>query len=330
MKITTGKLLGLGLGAAALCATALPAAAGGFTAPGSSTAVPAGANPPPGLYFANTVTWGSGGSFNNVTPTPGESGAVGAEVPAFIYVPGWNFLGATYAAAVALPFVEVGIHQAGVVGTAGAAPLYLRGVGNPAISPVTLSWNLGNGFFVSIGENIYIPNKAEFFNPEVVTNPFTGARGGVQNTSAAAFEQKAAISYLANDWVISANGLVGIATNDSDGNKSPDYVNIDGTVGHTFGKWQLGVVGYYAADIEDTALNAFGTGHARDEEAGIGGYLGYNFGPVDLTIQVKHELISKGAFLVYGVHETRATVGIVIPIWNPTPPAPPRPVVAKY
>jgi hypothetical protein len=73
-----------------------------------------------------------------------------------------------------------------------------------------------------------------------------------------------------------------------------------------------------------------GVAHFRDEAAGIGVYLGYDFGVVDLTLQLRHELVSKGAFDVYGKHETRVVAGLVIPIWNPTPPAPPRPVVAKY
>lgn len=326
MKITNGKLLGLGLGAAALCANALPAAAASFTQPGASTAVPAGAAPPPGLYFANSANWGTGGSTSSTAPTPGEDSAVGIEVPAFIYVPGWNFLGATYSAAVAFPFVEVGQKT-----PAHASDLYLAAPFNPVINPINLSWNLGNGFFVSIGEQVYIPVDTEVVNPSNSTNPINGVTTGrlgqlSTTTSAASFESLAAISYLANDWVLSANGKLGIVTNDSAGNKGPDYVDVDLTAGHTFGKWQLGLIGYYTADIETTVLNAGG----RTEEIGFGGYLGYNFGPVDLTIKVTHEFVSKGEFLDYGAHETRVWTSLVIPIWNPTPPAPPRPVVAKY
>jgi hypothetical protein len=311
---TISRNLAIGLGAAALCASALPAAASSFTQPGATTGSPAGVVPPPGLYFANSANWGSGGSLSSVAPVPGASAAVGVEVPAFIYVPGWNFLGASYAATVAFPFVEVGVHT-----PAGAHDLYLRAPFNPVINPITLSWNLGNGFFVSLGENVYIPIQTEVASPSNSVNP-----GAV--TSAASFETTGAISYLANDWVLSANGKVGIVTNDGLGNKGPDYLDVDLTAGHTFGKWQLGLIGYYSADIETTVLNAGG----RDEEIGFGGYLGYDFGPVDLTIKLTHEFVSKGEFLLYGVHDTRVWTSIVIPIWNPTPPAPPRPVVAKY
>ena len=103
MKITTSKLLGLGLGATALCASALPAFAGAFTEPGITTGAAAGFNPPPGLYFANLANYGVA---QGASPTGTTS--VGIEVPVFTWVPGWNFLGATYSANVAFPFVEIG------------------------------------------------------------------------------------------------------------------------------------------------------------------------------------------------------------------------------
>jgi Putative MetA-pathway of phenol degradation len=181
MKSTMSKVLASGLGIAALCATALPAAASSFTQPGATTGAPAGANPPPGLYFVNAANYGIG------TAT-----AVGVEAPIFLWVPGWNFLGATYAASVLEPFVEVGVHKT----------TYLRSPFNPFVNPVTLSWNLGNGLFVSFAEGIYIP-VAEEING-------TGSATGV--VSGAAFEQRIAVSYIGNDWIASANTIIGLET----------------------------------------------------------------------------------------------------------------------
>lgn len=303
MKTLSTKLLAMGVGAAALCATALPAAAGSFTQPGATTGVPAGANPPPGLYFGNAANWGQG-----IDVAANQTESVGVEVPFFIWSPGWNFLGASYAASVAFPLVEVGIHNT----------TYLRGVFNPAVNPIQLSWNLGNGLFVSFGEVIYVPINTEITIPSANTVP------GV-TTSAASFEQRVAISYIGNDWIASANGYVGIVTKDSVGNQGADYVNVDLTLAHTFGKWELGVIGYYAADINTTVLNAAA---GKNEEFGVGGLLAYNFGPVDLTLRLTHEFITKGSSN-YGKDDTRVWTTVVIPIWNPTPPAP-RPIVAKY
>jgi hypothetical protein len=303
---TISRNLTLGLGAAALCASALPAFAGAFTEPGITAGSPAGFNPPPGLYFANLANYGVA---QGASPTGTTS--VGIEVPAFTWVPGWNFLGATYSASVAFPFVEIGVHNT----------TYLRGAFNPDIEPIKLSWNLGNGFAISFAEDIYIPIKSEVTQSSVPAAV----------TSGAAFEQRVAISYIANDWVISANNIIGITTKDSGGVNDPDYYNLDAMVAHTFGKWMLGVVGYGSWDIQQTPLNttAFG-GFDPGEAIGFGGLLGYNFGPVDIQIRLTHQFITHGMDPGLPKEDTRVWTNIVIPIWNPTPPAPARPVVAKY
>jgi hypothetical protein len=308
MKTTSTKLLAMGFGAAALCATALPAAAGSFTQPGGTMGAPAGANPPPGLYFVNAANYGSGDLAGAAIKT-GED--VGVEVPIFIFVPGWNFLGASYAASVAFPFVDVGIRA--------PVGVYLGSIFNPYVNPITLSWNLGNGVFASIGEGIYIPMDQEVNG----SNTPTGA------TSAAAFETRVALSYLGNDWVASANGILGIATKDSLGTRAPDYVNVDLTLAHHFGKWELGVVGYGAFDINGGAgtVGFNNSAAGKGEQLGVGGLLGYNFGPVDLTIEATHQFVTEGA-ANYGKNDTRVWTVLVIPIWNPAPP--PRPVIAKY
>ena len=310
MKITTSKLLGLGLGAAALCASALPAAAASFTQPGATTGAPAGFNPPPGLYFINVANYGVGGHLNAI---PGSNDtAVGVEVPIFVYVPGWNFLGATYAASVAAPLVEVNVNGPGHVPLNAAHDFF-----NPYVNPVTLSWAFGNGFGVSIGEGIYIPVK---------TTSSGGSSAPGLVTSAASFETRGAISYIGNDWILSQNGILGIVTKDAASIQQANYIGLDQTVAHTFGKWTLGAIGYEYFDINSVAGN---TPVGRAVDIGFGGMLGYNFGVVDLTIRATHEVVTKGGS-DYGAHETRVWGTIVIPIWNPTPPAPPRPVVAKY
>jgi hypothetical protein len=309
MKFATNNILGLCLGAAALCVTALPAAAASFTQPGGTMGAPAGANPPPGLYFANALNYGIGRGLPGASFD--DSTAVGVEVPIFIWVPGWNFLGATYAAAVAAPLVDVGIRSPGHL-----ADTYLRGVFNPDVNPITLSWNLGNGFFVSFGEHIYIP-----INSEVVVA--SSAAGVV--SSAASFEQRVAVSYIANDWVLSANGIFGIVTNDGVGIKGPDYANVDWTIAHNFGKWQIGAVGYGAWDLETTPIN-FAVGKAA--AVAVGGLVGYNFGVVNLQLMATHQVVTHGD-TNYGREDTRVWSTLVIPIWNPPAPTP-QPLVAKY
>jgi hypothetical protein len=288
MRTTAYKFATMAVGAAALCASALPSSANSWIQPGGTMGAPAGALPPPGLYFVSANNYG--------ISQPSPSTSIGVAVQAFVWNPGWTFLGASYAASAANVLIEVGVHNAA----------YLRGVYNPYINPVTLSWNLGNGFFASFGEGIYLPLNTD------ITNPGN------------AFEQRFSVSYLANDWVMSANSIYTVTTA-GDGVRTPESFNLDLTFAHTFGKWEFGAVGYGSWDTETTSLNrALGKGEA----IGIGPLLGYNFGPVDLTLMATHQVVTHGT-TVYGRDDTRVWANVVIPIWNPTSEAP-KPLVAKY
>jgi hypothetical protein len=326
---STCKLLGLGFGAVALCATALPAAAASFTQPGATTGSPNGFNAPPGFYFGNAANYGIGQNLT-VLPDVGQTTAVGVEAPFFIWSPGWNFLGPniSYAASITGVFVDVGVrvpgHGAGNLGPVIGgvnADLYLRSPFNPLINPLALSWNIGNGFAASFAEFIYIPINAE--------TTIDSAGGTVR--SPASFEQRVAVSYIGNDWIASANAIFGLVTTNALGVSGPDYLNVDLTLGHTFGHWSIGVVGYGAWDINQTPINTnvFG-GFSPNEEIGFGGYLGYDFGVVNMQLKLTHEFITNGVDSNYGRHDTRIWSVFVIPIWNPPPPAPPHPVIAKY
>jgi hypothetical protein len=295
MRKIANNLFALGLGAAVLGATPLPTMAASWTQPGATMGVPAGVTPPAGLYFIGDVNYGASSGSPSVSS--------GTAVESFLLVPGWSFLGASYAAGFTVLEPEVGVHNTS----------YIRGVFNPEILPVILSWNLGNGFYVSAASGVYVPLNSEvaFSTPGV--------------TSGAAFEQRGAVSYVANDWIASVNTLTGITTADAAGLRQPDYLNIDATLMHKFGKWRLGPVGYAEWDLQTTPANA---AVGRAFALGVGGQVAYDFGPVDLAITLTHQVDTHGDAM-YGVGDTRVWATIVIPIWNPTPPAP-KALVAKY
>jgi hypothetical protein len=287
------RFLATCLGATVFSASALPALADSVSQPGFSMGAPAGANPPPGLYFANFLNWGAAKE-----SAGNHSVGNGNEIPALIWSTGYNFLGASFAMSAAWGEVEVGIPN-----TSYAADFF-----NPIVNPVSLSWNLGNGFFVSFQEAMYLPIHTKVSAP------------------GASIEQRVNVSYLANDWVISANNNVGITTESSYTGKVPDYYNIDATLAHRFGAWEFGAVGYGSFDLETTSLNsALGRGRA----VGVGGLLGYAFSNgIGLNAILSHQVVSIGT-TEYGKEDTRIWTSLVIPIWNPAAPAP-KPVTAKY
>ncbi|SED23633.1 Putative MetA-pathway of phenol degradation [Bradyrhizobium erythrophlei] len=294
---------------ALLSVPSTPALAGSWIIPGATTGTPAGAVPPPGLYFANTVYYGTGAG------PAGTTIASGGESPFFLWVPGWNFLGASYAATIGFPCIEVGIQTPGHT-----ADTYLKGPFNPYINPLTLSWNLGRGLFLAVGEGFYVP-----VGTAVVNSPSGGLRSG------ASFETELNISYLANGWILSANNMVGITTPDVAGYKTANYFNSDWTFAHTFGNWKFGAIGYGSGDLESVPL-APGLPHRTTPalQVGVGGLMGYNFGSVELILRATHQLITKGTFADSGKDDTRVWATAIIPIWKGTLETPSRQLIAKY
>src|ERR1700743_983341 len=128
----------------------------GLVAPQSKAGVCIGASagvPPPGIYMFNQVFTYQANLAGPGTATLGTKTGVHANVgvQGFLFVPGWTFLGATYDAVIAQPFVDTSI----------GAPVnqQFSGVHNTYIAPVELSWKLGtSGFQFKTGLGIYTPD----------------------------------------------------------------------------------------------------------------------------------------------------------------------------
>jgi hypothetical protein len=129
-----------------------------------------GANPPPGLYFENT---------NLYVPGAYGRGQVGAykanallDSPTVSWSTGYNFLGASVAAAIAQPFYEAGVWSNSAAGPPyGGATLYPT-VHNTWANPFTLSWSLGAGLFASAAFDFYVPDGSRYVgtaNPDYWT-----------------------------------------------------------------------------------------------------------------------------------------------------------------
>jgi hypothetical protein len=188
---------------------------------------------------------------------PGTAGASGTRGFApegavdFLWVPGWNFLGAKYSALVALPIDAVSITKAPSVGFEG---VYFVGSHNAFIQPVRLQWDLGNGFFVQAGSGIYVPSGtikgqlgennsgADYFTVQPhlvayyvseVTSDRPGARldqalttaipvpGGFHGFNAGKFEGLAVGGLIGYDFEAAALSI--IATNEFFARASPGY-----------------------------------------------------------------------------------------------------------
>jgi hypothetical protein len=260
---------------------------------GSATiGLPLGAAPPPGLYTglstfyldvippggASTGTWcirTSGGACANLP--------VIAQVVPVLWVPGWTFFGATYEAAVAQGFYEWTVCAVGNGVCSGGAPISTGGFvyTNTFFNPITLSWKLGGGWFVSAGFNFTAPDGTR--------------QVGTPNPDYWTLEPSLAVSYVDSNWVFSANMFYDINTR-SQGTccaqtqmTTGDLFFTDLTLLYKFGKWSIGPVGFIVAQTTpDTGcpVSSSVAPCGNLQVGGAGGLIGYDFGPIDLQVYV--------------------------------------------
>jgi hypothetical protein len=95
-------------------------AAGWAQKPGITLGGTSGEGPPPGLYMVDqafiyqTNLTGAGAGADAINPHGTKTGAPAAvAATAFVWAPGWNFLGASYNAALAIPVGHVRCRQSG-------------------------------------------------------------------------------------------------------------------------------------------------------------------------------------------------------------------------
>jgi hypothetical protein len=251
--------------------------------------------PPPGIYMFNQVFTDQANLAGPGTSTLGTKVGVHAEVDVqgFLFVPGWTFLGATYDAVIAQPFVDTSI------GT--PVNLQFSGVHNTYIVPVELSWKLGaSGFAVKTGLGIYTPDGT-----------VTGVTGtGNQGAAYWTFQPEVIISYLANGWNLSAAIYAEFNTSSTvTGYTGGDILHADFTATKTIGKWTFGPVAYYEGQVSNdscssaTCQGIYGVTPAtvaaltnnRTDLWAVGGLVAYDFGPAALSVWATQAVSSKAS-----------------------------------
>ena len=147
-------------------------------------------------------------------------------------------------------------------------------------------------------------------------------------------------SYLGGGYNLSAAIYEEFNTaNQQDNYTQGDVFHADFTATKTFGKWTLGPVAYYAAQVSDdkcpvgtcTAQHPLGiVGNTqRFQLFAVGGLVEYNFGPASLSFWATQEVLAKasGGFVAPGVDLSNITRGSTLfatlsyRLWAPEEPA---------
>ncbi len=303
------------IGAVSLVALNSAAFAGGTSAgpvteAGETIGLALGAALPQGVYFIDTasVVHNPGTSANG---TKSATLDVLVNIPVVAWSTPWDVLGGHVEAYAALPEAAVDSTNLGASKPfGGSAGLY-----NPALL-IGEAWNLGNDFHFSNFIGGYAPVHQPGFALANATNDVW------------TFNERAALTYLGNGLNLTAHAIYGhstATTNSYETNAAgvscavsscqrADYLNIDFTALKSFGKWDLGPVGYYTTDLTRTSDSAMG-----NKQIALGGFAGYNFGPVSAQAYVTHDVLASEGHLLGG-QDTRFFGRLVIPLWNPEAP----------
>jgi hypothetical protein len=297
--------------------------------PGALIGASAGV-PPPGIYMFDQVftyqTNLTGPITNAIGTHTGVQAAV--DVQGFLFVPGWTFLGGTYDAVIAQPFIMASI--GGPLNLNPAFPSQVSGAHNTLIIN-ELSWKLGtSGFVVKTGLTIDAPDGT-------VQGP-----AGLSNVGNPwwTFQPELAISYLKDGWNLTAFLYEEFNTKNSiDGYTTGDIFHGDFTITKTIGKWTFGPVAYYVGQVSNdscpalTCTVAGGTaGNAqRYNLFAVGGLVEYNFGPASLSVWATQEVLAnaKNSAVPAAVDVSTITQGATVfatlsyRLWAPEAPAAP-------
>jgi hypothetical protein len=343
------KFLVAAAGLAAVAASPANAYEGGVawqSKPGVLIGSSAGV-PPPGIYMFNQVFTYQSNVAGPATSLIGTHNGVQAavDVQGFLFVPGWTFLGATYDAVLVQPFGMVSVGQPFSAAGVGQVDMF-SGVHNTYVVPVELSWKLGtSGFAFKTGLGIYVPDGTVQGNTGLSIPLVTGASAngfGNFGNNYWTFQPEAIFSYLGGGYNLTAAIYGEFNTaNHQDNYTQGDIFHADFTATKTFGKWTLGPVAYYVAQVSNdkcpvgicTGLHPLGiVGNTQNFQLfAVGGLVEYNFGPASLSVWATQEVYARasGGQLAPGIDPSNITQGMTVfatlsyRLWAPEEPAKP-------
>jgi hypothetical protein len=260
--------------------------------PGATLGIPAGALPPPGFYvdekffvFNYVLHNGSG---NVAFPTVKIREV--NEDTTLLWVPGWKVLGADYGAFFVQPYRSATTSVTGL--GAGDSRTFAGDMINPVLSPVNLSWNLGEGWHVSTGFTYY-PGAYSWKTGTPNILPITNAINAGRNYDT--FESSFAASYLAGGWNLTLHALIDFNdTNTANNYHSGTTFLMDYTATRKFGEFDFGVVGTVIQQLENDTQNGavvttatpgvLGYGN-KASSFSIGPSIGYEWNKVHFSMQ---------------------------------------------
>jgi hypothetical protein len=287
---SAGKLASLAAACVlSICVSGSATFAGSVTQPGETVGIATATPLPQGLYFVDTFDWG--------IRTTAPSTAVGVNIPVVAWSTPWTILGGRVQFLIATPELEAGV--AGV-----PSPLYEYSWYNPWTFG-QIAWNLGQGFSFSYGIGAYWKVDEALAWDSTSLN------------------QRFGFAWTGYDWTLAANVIYGIEFNQFEFAPgsigalycpvagfacNADFVNLDMSATHKFGKWEIGPVAYASWDVSTPVA-----GYGRQSQLAVGALVGYDFGPVALQVYATRTVVQDN----YNYYDSRFWARLIIPVWTP-------------
>ena len=171
----------------------------------------------------------------------------------------------------------------------------------------SIAWNLGNGWNASVRAGVWLPSTQTL--PMLLGRDYAAFQGG------------GSISYVANGWNLTATGLYGAGRSSYNAymQKQADWVNLDLTATKKLGKMEIGAIAYGSWDLNSDANSAMSVcWRCKQSQFAVGGLVGYDFGSFIAQAKLATDVASEN----YTGKETRGTLTIIKPLWNPASDGP--------
>ncbi|GLK77293.1 hypothetical protein GCM10008171_25470 [Methylopila jiangsuensis] len=275
---------GVAAGAAiGLAFAATPAGAAGTTAPGYTTGIPVWAVAPEGLYYLNQT-------YSGFREVGGVDIRSNYNTFFFFWQTGAKFLGADIGLIAAPTIADVSIEGAG--SDFGLFNTYFA---------AQLSWDLGDDLYVGYRLGGYIPQDEKL------------------SLDYGTIEHRVGASYLGDGWNLTGNFMFGTPVGDKKLDLAPNYVIADLTATKKFGKFEIGPVAHFEADVSKPI-----SWYGKQSQFAIGGLIGYDFGGANLNVKLTRDVYSKNR----GFKDTILWTNLSFPLWTPAKAE--APLVVKY
>ncbi|WP_439295111.1 SphA family protein [Lonepinella sp. BR2882] len=243
--------------------------------PGATTGNPAGALPPPGVYFGYDVDyeWGKLHSPNVRIKASNVS-----MIASLVWSTPYKVLGANYAMGIAQPykFAHTTLNT-----PAGENKYSNNGLMSTTVMPLLLSWDLGKGFHLGTGTAFVFKNGKHA--TECVDGNCSNTPKNLANRYYTV-QPNIALTYFKDSWAFTVNNIFDFNTK----NKKTDYRSgntyyLDLTATKRIDKWTVGAIANWTKQFTDdkksgVVVQGVHSEGSRVEHVMLGPIVGYDFG----------------------------------------------------